>query len=210
MASQTRWPPAEGLTTKLVPRESIILPTHASIKISAPASVVWQILIDTAHYSEWCSFCPKVTIRSQPASYESADTDLHIDTHFTFHVVMDSKKPTSYTDTQLRVTDISTPSSPSAYIPQSTLDAEPAFSSDLSKIYRISWTTEGGFVARGLKSERYHEVIALSDKECEVRTWECQGGSLARAVKWMYKDTLQQKFRDWCEDLKRMAETKTP
>ena len=119
---------------------------------------------------------------------------------------MDSKKPESYTDTQLRVTDISTPESPSAYIPQDTLDSDPALYADLSSVYRISWTTEGGFVARGLKSERYHEIIVLGENECEVRTWECQGGPLARAVKWMYKDTLQKKFAEWCEDLKKGAE----
>lgn len=119
---------------------------------------------------------------------------------------MDSKKPTSYTDTQLRVLDMSTPEQISSYISQTTLEAEPAFASDLNKLYRISWTTEGGFVARGLKSERFHEILVLGDNSCSVRTWECQGGSLARAVKWMYKDTLKQKFADWCEDLKRESE----
>ena len=205
MALNSHWPPSIGPTTKIVPRESVILPLYASIKINAPATVVWHILTDTAGYSEWCSFCPKVTIHSQPST-EPNDSSLHVGTSLTFHVVMDSKKPTSYTDTQLRVTDISTPASPSTYIPQETLDSDPALHADLNTIYRISWTTEGGFVSRGLKSERYHEIIILGEDECEVRTWECQGGSLARAVKWMYKDTLQKKFAEWCEDLKKAAE----
>ena len=149
-----------------------------------------------------------MTVHSQPQGTDPADPNLHIGTSFTFHVVMDSKKPTSYTDTQLRVLDISTPEQPSSYIPRTTLDSEASFASELSRLYRISWTTEGGFVAKGLKTERFHEIIILSENTCAVRTWECQGGSLARVVKWMYKDTLKQKFADWCEDLKRESESR--
>lgn len=120
---------------------------------------------------------------------------------------MDSAKPDKVTDTQLRVTDISTPEAPSSYIPQDVLDSEEAYASDLGKVYRIAWTTEGNFVARGLRTERFHEIVPLGDgSECEVRTWECQGGILARAVKFYYKDVLKRKFAEWCEDLKREAE----
>ena len=119
---------------------------------------------------------------------------------------MDSAKPTSYTPTDLRVTDISTPDRPSSYITNDLMDSDCGFSSDLSKVYRIAWTTEGGFVARGLKTERFHEIIVLGDEQCEVRTWECQGGILARTVKWIYQKTLKEKFADWCEDLRRETE----
>ncbi|KAL9094901.1 MAG: hypothetical protein Q9165_002851 [Trypethelium subeluteriae] len=207
MASDPSWPPASGLGTKLVPRESVILPIYGSTTISAPAAQVWRLLIDTSSYESWCSFCPKVTIHSQPPSAPN-DSELRLDTHFTFHVVMDSKKPTSYTKTQLRVTDISTPNEPSTYIPKDELESDPAWTEDLSRVYRIAWTTEGGFVARGLRSERFHEVIDRGEDSCEVRTWECQGGSLAHAVKWTYKKTLQQKFGEWCADLKKAAEEK--
>ena len=120
---------------------------------------------------------------------------------------MDKKKPSSYTDTQLRVTDVSTPNNPSDYLSKEAL-SDPTFTSDLSQIHRISWTTEGGFVARGLRSERYHEIIATGDAECEVRTWECQGGVLARAVKWTYGKVLLEKFDVWCADLKRASEAR--
>jgi hypothetical protein len=123
---------------------------------------------------------------------------------------MDSAKPDKVTDTQLRVTDISTPEEPSRYIPQEVLDSEEAYASDLGKVYRIVWTTEGNFVAMGLKTERFHEIIPLGDgDECQVRTWECQGGILARAVKFYYKDVLKTKFEEWCEDLKREAERRS-
>ena len=64
-------------------------------------------------------------------------------------------------------------------------------------------------MARGLRTERFSEIIDLGDgKGCEYRTWECQGGVLAKTVKWLFQDTLRQKFREWCEDLKREAETR--
>lgn len=59
---------------------------------------------------------------------------------------------------------------------------------------------------RGLRGERFHEIIVTGENQCEVRTWECMGGVLARAVKWMYASTLQQRFKEWCEDLKRASE----
>lgn len=57
-------------------------------------------------------------------------------------------------------------------------------------------------MARGLRSERFHEVIVLGDGECEVRTWECLGGVLARTVKWFYGEVLMEKFGVWVGDLK--------
>lgn len=121
---------------------------------------------------------------------------------------MDESKPSKVTDTRLRVTDISTPEGPSDYIKQGKQDEEEkTYTLDFSKVYRISWTTEGGFVARGLRSERFHEIIDLGEGNgCEVRTWENQGGVLARAVKFYYKDVLMKKFQGWCEELKIEAE----
>ena len=61
-------------------------------------------------------------------------------------------------------------------------------------------------MARGLRSERFHEVIVLGQEECEVRTWECLGGVLARTVKWFYGGTLMEKFGLWVKDLKECCE----
>jgi len=107
---------------------------------------------------------------------------------------------------QLRITDISTPTSPSIYIPSSTLESEPTYTADLSTVYRISWKAEGGFASRGLRTERFHEIIVLGDDGCEVRTWENQGGVLAHTVKWFYKKVLMEKFQLWCEDLRAYCE----
>ena len=206
------WPPSNGLTTPIVPRNSTILSVHGSAHIAAPASLVWQILLDTSEYPRWNTFCPRVTMHSQPQSVDKSEKDKHLlrkDTSFTFHVVMDSSKPSKVTDTKLRVTDVSTPKEPSDYVHQTLADQsdeEKAYTLDLQKVYRISWTTEGGFVARGLKSERFHEVIDFGEDGCEVRTWENQGGVLARAVKYYYKDVLMRKFQEWCTELKAEAE----
>lgn len=201
--SATKWPPKNGLSTHIVSRGDTILPIHARIVISAPASVIWSVLLDTSSYSSWNSFCPSVTIRSQPNNIPEAEAHvLHLNTSFTFNVIMDASKPSKVTPTQLRVTDISTPQKPSNYIPPDVLGGDGTFEADLQKLYRIAWTTEGGFVARGLKSERFHKIIVLEDDRCEVRTWECQGGVLARAVKYYYKDVLMTKFEEWCADCK--------
>ena len=95
----------------------------------------------------------------------------------------------------------------SNYVSRDMLSGDGSYHADLGRTYRIAWTTEGGFVARGLKTERFHEIIPLvKGGGCEVKTWECQGGVLARAVKFYYKDVLPKKFSEWCADLKREAE----
>lgn len=148
------------------------------------------------------------------AKQEAADgrdannpSHMHSNCIMTFDVVMNSKKPAGITETNLLVTDISTPEQPTGYVSEELLQ-DPSFTADQSKVYRVSWATHGGFVARGLRSERFHEVIATSDTECEVRTWEVMGGVLAYTVKWLYHSTLQDKFALWTSDLKKRAESK--
>ena len=206
--TSSTWPPEGGLTTVIVPRASTILPIHARTTIAAPASLIWSILRDTSAYPTWNSFCPHVTIHSQPPNAPPAESSLlHLSTSFTFHVVMDSAKPSKVTDTQLRVTDVSTPKELSGYVPEDVLRGDGTFEGERGRVWRMAWTTEGGFVARGLRTERFHEIIVLGEgEECEVRTWECQGGILARAVKFYYKDVLMGKFGEWLGDLKREAE----
>ena len=204
------WPPSNGLSTRIVSRQDTILPIFARSVISAPASVIWSVLRDTSNYPSWNSFCPSVIIHSQPNNvYEEETKLLHLNTSFTFNVIMDATKPNKSTPTQLRITDISTPERKSNYVPQDVLRDDGSYEADLDKVHRIAWTTEGGFVARGLKSERFHEIISLGEgKGCEVRTWESQGGVLARVVKYYYKNVLKTKFEEWCADLKREAENR--
>jgi hypothetical protein len=119
---------------------------------------------------------------------------------------MDTSKPHKDTPTQLKITDLSTPESPyDEYL--GDLVKDESFTSDLTKVYRIAWKGEGSFLARGLHTERFHEVIVLGDNECEVRTWEVMGGPVAYTVKWMFKSNLEGKFKLWCADLKKRAES---
>lgn len=204
MPAGTSWPPANGLTTINVSREAATLTTAASARIEAPASSVFDTLLDVKNYSKWNSFCPKVTIHRQPD--DENDQRLHAGTLFTLHVIMNSQKPQSETPTKLLVTDVSTPDHPSGYIESRMLENEDSFTADLRSVYRISWKCEGGFASKGLKTERFHEIISLSPNGCEVRTWENQGGVLAHTVRWMYKKTLEEKFQLWCDDLKKFCE----
>lgn len=205
---EAAWPPAQGLTTTLVPRQSTILPIYARTIINAPGALVWSILLDTSKYHTWNSFCPHVTIHSQPDDVPDSELSLlHLQTSFTFDVIMNPAKPNNTTPTQCRVTDTSTPEKQSSYISPHILKEDGTYGSDLERLYRIAWTTEGGFVARGLRSERFSEIIVSADgQNCEFRTWECQGGVLARAVKFTYGKTLLEKFAGWCTELKKEAE----
>jgi hypothetical protein len=202
------WPPSEGLTTIIVPRDHAIVTTSYSSRVSAPASLVFDVVCNIADYPSWNTFIPRASIHSQPEGVPSDSQILVKDTSLTFYAVMDSKKPNKESPTQLRVTDMSTPSKQTDYVPRDILDKDSTFTSDLGSVYRISWGVEGGFVARGLKTERFHEVIVLGENECEVRTWECQGGILARTVKWFFDKTLDEKFKDWCDGLKKFSEEK--
>ncbi|KAK0250781.1 Target of rapamycin complex 1 subunit kog1 [Friedmanniomyces endolithicus] len=217
-SSLAKWPPSAGLSTVNVPRKDAILPVFASIRIQAPAHLVFDALLRVSDYEKWNTFCPRATIQTQSQAegdqgggqpQSSPPEMLRLGTSFTFYVVMSSAKPESTTETGLRVSDFSTPDHPSTYIPQATLDSDGTYTADLRKVYRIAWKTEGGFVARGLRSERFHEVIAVGADKCEVRTWEVMGGVLAHTVKWMYKQTLMEKFRLWCSDLKKYCEQKS-
>ena len=200
------WPPASGLTSRVVPRPAI-LSISASTQIAAPAALILSILRSISAYSTWNTFCPTVHIHSQPPGIQENEKEmLHVGTSFTLDVIMDAKKPDSVTPTQCRVTDISTPERTSGYVPKEVLEGDGSYEKDQGRVYRISWTTEGGFVARGLKSERISEVIDLGNGKVKYRTWECQGGVLARVVKWKFEKVLGEKFELWSEDLKKEAE----
>lgn len=212
-ALSEQWPPPtgpdSGIYTPTVSRSEIILPTIARTAISAPAALVFSILLDTSTYPSWCTFVPRATIHTQPEGVDSSSKTFHVSTHFSFHAAMDPSKPQKSSDTELTISDISMPEAQTEYIPRSMReDPKSGYTADLSKVYRVSWKAEGGFANRGLKSERFHEVIVMGEHECEVRTWELMGGFLARTVKWFYAKTLQARFEDWCADLKKYAEGK--
>ncbi|KAJ4992992.1 O-methyltransferase [Stagonosporopsis vannaccii] len=208
------WPPKEGVSTPTVSVEEGVFAITGSVQISAPAPLVFDLLLDTSTYPEWCTFVPKVVIDEQPSSPAQSSSNeadskfakLRVGTKFTFFAVMGSPG-SKQTPTHLIISDISTPSAPSSYIPSATLEGSPVYTADLSKVYRVAWKGDKvDFFAKGLNTERFHEVIIRDQDQCEVRTWEVMGGVLAHAVKYMYKKTLSRKFQEWCEELKGVSE----
>ncbi|KAH7072628.1 hypothetical protein BKA63DRAFT_515380 [Paraphoma chrysanthemicola] len=198
------WPPPSGVTSPTVPHNSQVFTLNASILIHAPASFIFNILLDTSTYPEWCTFIPKVDVISH--SNSTQDAHLELGTKMIFHACMGA--PGSSTRaTPLVVTDLSTPESLSTYIPLDTLVSEPVYTSDPSTVYRVAWASDktSAFDV-GPTAERFHEVIVRGEDKCEVRTWECMGGKVAHVVKWMYQGTLQTKFVEWCRDLREFGE----
>ncbi|KAI8938346.1 hypothetical protein NX059_005997 [Plenodomus lindquistii] len=210
MTNVAAWPPSNGLATKIVPRKNAVLQISYSSIVRAPAPLVFDTILRATDYPAWNTWVPRAEILTQPSS-TSRDEDpntqdrMSIGCTMRFTVVMNADKPNDVTHTPLKVVDISTPSSPTSYLTPEQLE-DPSFTSDLSKVYRVSWTGNGGTYALGMKLERFHEVIVMGENECEVRTWEIMSGVLSRVVKLLYEDTLKDKVGVWCEDLKKYCE----
>ena len=134
-------------------------------------------------------------------------------TRMTFHVRMKlPHKPTDYTDTALVVTEVSRPNGP-GNDDYYDLTATPTHTEDAGRsgLYRISWATEAGgpgaFPKFMLQGQRVHEIRPIVDgtgkesSSCEIVTWECQRGVLAKVVKKMYGRYLQERFEEWAKSL---------
>jgi hypothetical protein len=200
MSGNATWPPPNGVTSKIVPRDSAVFQISYSTVVRAPAPLVFDTILHAANYQAWNTWVPRAEILDQ-----NAQDRMSIGCAMQFTVVMNADKPNDVTLTPLKVVDICTPSSPTSYLTPELLE-DPAFTADFSKVYRVSWTGNGGMYAFGMKLERFHEVIVTGDNECEVRTWEIMSGILSRVVKLMYEDTLKGKVGLWCEDLKKYCE----
>lgn len=212
--TESAWPPVEGVSTPTVSGQESVFAVTSSAQINAPASFIFEILLDTSNYSQWCTFVPKVIIDAHPPSdgtHHDGDMGeisplLKLGTKFTFFAVM-GHPGSKQTPTHLIVSDMSTPSNPSSYIPATALEASAVYTEDLSKVHRVAWKGDKiDFFAKGLNTERFHEVITQGQEQCEVRTWEVMGGVLAHTVKWLYRKTLDKKFDEWCADLKVFGE----
>ena len=214
--TDTVWPPKEGVSTPTVSEQDSVLTVTSSTQVNAPASFVFAILLDVSTYAEWCSFVPKVVIDAQPSPLaqhvDDKATDesfvLKLGTKLTFFAVM-GRPGSKQTPTHLVISDISTPSEPSTYVPFATLETSSLYTTDLANVYRVAWKGDkGDLFAKGLNVERFHEVIVRGEERCEVRTWEVMGGILAHVVKLLYKKTLNKKFGEWCAELKDFGEKK--
>lgn len=122
-------------------------------------------------------------------------------TKMTFHVVLDPSKPTKYRKSELIVSELI------------RLGDQPP---GQKPIYRIMWESDTNLTFPYslpkwlLFSQRVTEVRPVirgdGKEDCEITTWECQRGLLARLVKSYYEEYLQRMFeqnvqglRDYCE-----------
>jgi hypothetical protein len=135
-------------------------------------------------------------------------------TRMTFHVRMKlPHKLTDYTDSALVVTEVSRPNDP--INDDYSLTATPTHTdADTSGLYRISWAFDpdkgvggGGYPKFMLQAQRVHEIRPIIDEatgketSCEIVTWECQRGVLAKVVKTLYGKYLQERFEEWVKSL---------
>jgi hypothetical protein len=134
-------------------------------------------------------------------------------TRMTFHLRMKLPyKMTDYTDSALMVTEVSRPNDP--VNDDYSLTATPTHTdAGMSGIYRISWATDpdkgignGGYPKFMSQAQRVHEIRPIVDgtgqeNSCEIVTWECQRGMLAKVAKSMYGKYLQERFEEWVKSL---------
>ncbi|KAL9033435.1 MAG: hypothetical protein Q9214_007520, partial [Letrouitia sp. 1 TL-2023] len=204
------WPPANGLTTVLVPRNETTFSISASANINAPAPFVFNVIRNTTAYPDWNTFTPaaNITSRSSNSSNSSPQDNsttaglLALGDRFTYTVVLDPTQSQNTTQSFERVTDYSTPDAPSSYVPPLLLEEDGSFYPNLSRVYRIAWGVSNPATPGQLVTERFSEVIDLGNRTSEYRTWENLGGSLASVVQELLQGTLQRRFEDYARDLK--------
>jgi hypothetical protein len=126
---------------------------------------------------------------------------LRLGTAMTFHVFLDPSKPRKLRKSQLVVSELVRPG-------DQTPGEKP--------VYRVMWESDTNMTFPSslpkwlLFSQRVTEirpVIRGDGKEvCEITTWECQRGLLARFVKKYYREYLQRMFEQNVQGLKEYCE----
>lgn len=166
------------LSTPLLPNGGVFT-VSASIVISAPASCVFSVIIDTKNWHKWNTFVPSVEILKPPSVHNNSGNKLEVGTDMRFNVYMSPGG--SATSSLLQVT---------------VFDPEAG---------KICWKFTG-LPSWLLRSERVHEMIDKKDGTCEYCTWETFAGPMAYMVRTIYGNTLNERFKDWGRDLKRYVE----
>ena len=90
-------------------------------------------------------------------------------------------------------------------------------------VYRIVWGSDEGYTLGGaypkwmIFAQRVHEIrpvrkidgAGVEIEYCEISTWECQKGVLAKVVRSKYGGYLQKVFQEWVDNLAAFCETMT-
>ena len=140
-------------------------------------------------------------------------------TKMTFHCRMKlPAKMADYTEAALVVTEVSRPNDPINDDFSYDLTHTPTHTdAGRSGIYRICWATdsEKGYPKFMMQAQRVHEVIPMVKvsgdgrqvESCEIVTWECQKGPLAKVTKKIYGKYLQERFEEWVKGLGEYCES---
>jgi hypothetical protein len=167
-----------ALSTPHHPSESALFSIYSTSTISAPASKVHAILLDSTTYPKWNSFCPRLTMPpDQPK--------LAVGVRLTEHYYMRGHGKWPPGPQGMEVVNV---------------DDHVSEGTGYRIVFRnTSWPTWL------LWSERVQEVRD-SGKGCVYVTWDTFGGPLAHVVK-LGSSLLVARFWDWADDLKNFAET---
>ena len=140
-------------------------------------------------------------------------------TKMTFHCRMKlPHKMADYTEAPLVVTEVSRPNDPINDDFSHDLTHTPTHTdAGRSGIYRICWASdpEKGYPKFMMLAHRVHEVrpmVTMSGdgrqvESCEIVTWECQKGPLAKVTKKIYGKYLQERFEEWVKGLGEFCES---
>jgi len=153
--------------------------------------------------------------------YGEPSVRLQIKTKMIFYVRMKPMSPSDYTETNMVVTDVSRPDDPLLEKGTTALTRSKTHNLERSGMYRVVWATDSegaslfnvGGILRGskmpkylLQGERVHEIEPTGEESCIYRTWECQKGHAAKAVKKKYGEYLQKMFEVWASGLRDFCE----
>lgn len=181
-------PVVPGKPTTTIP-DGGLFSAAGEAQINAPATIVYESLIDTAKWAEWGTFVTSVDIDKQadPAARTSL---LAVGTEMTFHVQM---TPSFKTTNQERGVLVEGPPKPT--------DAP-------GTIYRVCWANQSSALVPKfmLAAERVNEIEVGPNGTCLYRTWQTFTGPYAKIVKWKFGQALDDRLDDWTRELKAYAE----
>lgn len=167
-----------------VPHDTVFY-IASEITINCPAAHAYKVLRDTSAWPNWNSFIPKADVTAPDGINDPSF--LERGSKIVMHVRMSPKSP--------------------AMRAQKEEVVEVSEHSPLS----ISWcqATMPKMLLRTLRVNEFRAVDVNGEdgsQSCQYRTWITMAGPMAYAVKLTTAGTLQARFNDNAEDLKRYAE----
>lgn len=202
------WPPAKGVTTVHVSRESMAIALTGRVLIDAPAELVWDVLRNTAEWPKWGKTIVAGKITSQPQNTDLGSEKAAFLYHETAFTITMDVGTFGMMDFPQRISDFSPSGRPSGYVSQEMLGTDGSFYNGPKPVWRIAWVTEDPSLGDAWITERFNEIIDLGEGNgSEYRTWEGQSGPVAEMGKEKYGDLLTGMLQSISNELKHACET---